>query len=304
MVFLKTLLAEYLTQKHGIKIPNTDGVLDRLEEPSEEELEDCFPKHKANIGRTRNESDSYRIFGTPESDGYIHVTSFMLDTSELLDVAHAHGVSLTSVLAAAFLKAGINLQEIETASVKRQKKVKVLIPCDLRRIYGHNTLRNFVLYSTPGVDPRLGSYSFEELCKIVYHKMALDITDKKMSARIYTNVKDEEKLIIKLAPLFIKNIVMKAVFMAVGEKKSTLSVSNLGIVKLPKIMEDYVDRFDFVLGVQSKAPYNAGVVSYGNTLYMNIVRNIKEPKLEMALYQVLKEIGIHVKVESNERETL
>ena len=35
LIFLKTLVAEYLQQKHGIHIPAQFGVLDRLEEPSD-----------------------------------------------------------------------------------------------------------------------------------------------------------------------------------------------------------------------------------------------------------------------------
>ena len=300
LVFLKTLVAEYLTERYGIKIPAEMGILDRLEAPSEEELEDSFPKNKAKVGRSRQESDSYRIYGTPEQNGFCHVTTFIMRPSELLEIAHKNGVTVTAVLAAAFILAGINLQNIDRPNIKKQKKVKVLIPCDLRKIFGSKTLRNFVLFSTPGVDPRLGEYEFSELCRIVYHKMSLDITKKNMSARIYTNVKDEENMLLKLAPLFLKNIVMKLVFLAVGEKKSTLSVSNLGAVKLPEPMNEYVKALDFVLSVQSAAPYNAGVISYGDELRMNIIRNIKEPRLEMALYRVFKSVGIHVKVESND----
>ena len=92
---------------------------------------------------------------------------------------------------------------------------------------------------------------------------------------------------------------MKAVFLAVGEKKSMLSLSNLGRVRVPDVMGEYIDRFDFVLSVQSRAPYNAGVISFGNKLNINIIRNIKEPRLEMALYRILRDEGIAVKVESN-----
>ena len=299
MVFLKTLVAEYLTEKYGVRIPAESGVLDRLEPPLEEELEDLFPKHKANVGKTRSERDAYRIFGTPEVGGFSHVTAFCLKCDELLDLAHKSGVSMTALLAAVFIKASITLQCQDVRVEKKQRRVKILIPCDLRRIYGGKTLRNFVLYSTAGVDPRLGEYTLDELCKIVQHKMALDITEKNMAARIYTNVHDEEKLILKLAPLFLKNIVMKAVFMAVGERKSTLTVSNLGDVKLPEAMKDFVKRVDFVLSAQSDAPYNAGVVSYDGTLYLNVIRNIREPRLERELYRVLREAGIAVKIESN-----
>ena len=45
LIFLKNLVAEYLTQKYGIDIPNEQGVLDRREEPKAEELEDSFIKN-------------------------------------------------------------------------------------------------------------------------------------------------------------------------------------------------------------------------------------------------------------------
>lgn len=301
LIFLKTLVAEYLTQKYNLNIPNGNGILSRLDSPKEEELRDDFPRNKAPVGKSRNESDSYRILGELEEDSFCHVTTFMLNTGELLALAHSYGVTLTALIAAVFIKATINLQFRDVKKLRHMKKVKVLIPVDLRRIYGSKTLRNFALYTTPGVDPRLGEYTLEELAKIVYHRMALDITEKNMSARIYTNVKDEERMILKLTPLFLKNIVMKTIFMLVGEKKSTLSISNLGLVKLPDPMKEYVERLDFVLSVQSDAPYNAGIISYGDRLNLNIIRNIKEPRLEAALYEVLKEHGIHTKVESNDR---
>lgn len=301
LVFLKTLVAEYLTQKYGIDIPNENGILDRLSPPEEEELTDDFPKNKAPIGKSRNESNSYRILGELEEDGFCHVTTFMIKASELLDLAHSYGVTLTAIVAAIFIKAAINLQKQDVKKLRHMKKVKVLLPVDLRRIYGSKTLRNFVLYTTPGVDPRLGEYTLAEIAKIVHHRMALDITEKNMSARIYTNVRDEERMILKLTPLFLKNIVMKTIFMLVGEKKSTLSISNLGLVKLPDPMDKYVERLDFVLSVQSNAPYNAGIISYGDRLNLNMIRNIKEPRLEAALYEVFKEQNIHVKVESNDR---
>jgi hypothetical protein len=129
--------------------------------------------------------------------------------------------------------------------------------------------------------------------------MKLDITKKNMSARIYTNVKDEENTLLKLTPLFLKNFVMRIVFKLFGEKKSTLSISNLGLVKLPEGMSEYIDYFDFVLSVQSDAPYNASIISFGDEMRMSIIRDIKEPRLETALFKVLREEGIHVKLESN-----
>jgi NRPS condensation-like uncharacterized protein len=198
------------------------------------------------------------------------------------------------------IEAGIRLQKERSIPHMWQKPVKVLIPVNLRKMFPSKTLRNFVLYSTSGVDPRFGEYTFDEICTVVHHQMGLDITPKSMASRISTNVRDEQLMALKIMPLFIKNIAMKAVFGLVGERKSMLSLSNLGPVQLPEHMKDMIERFDFILGVQSSAPYNCGVLSYGDTLYINIIRDIKESLLERRFYEVLHEQNISVKVESNQ----
>ena len=129
--------------------------------------------------------------------------------------------------------------------------------------------------------------------------MGLEITPKVMSAKIAANVVNEKILAVKLMPLFVKNLVMKAVFLSVGERKSCLSVSNLGNIKLPAEMAGYVQRMDFILGVQATAPYNCGIVSYGDTMYMNFIRSIREPELEKAVGDVLRELGVVFQVEGN-----
>ena len=180
------------------------------------------------------------------------------------------------------------------------KPVKVLVPVDLRRIFGSRTLRNFVLYTTPEIAPRLGEYDFQEICNIVHHHMAMDVTPKRMRSKIATNVSTEKSPFLRVVPLFVKNAVMKAVFDAVGECKSCLSLSNLGAAQLPEEMMPFVTRLDFVIGPQSRFPHNCGAISYGDTLYVNMVRKIRESDLEYHFFKVLQRQGISVLVESNQ----
>jgi hypothetical protein len=132
--------------------------------------------------------------------------------------------------------------------------------------------------------------------------MGTEFTAKHMSCVIATNVNDERNPLVRLIPLPIKNVVMKAIFDSVGEKKSCLALSNIGQIKVPEIMEKYITRFDFILGVQADAPYNCGMLSFGDTIYMNFIRNIKEPELERHFYAVLKETGLSATVQSNRNE--
>ena len=301
MIFLKSLTAEYLEQKYGISIPAEAGVLDRRQEPQEEELEDSFLKYAGNVVASRKDTNAWKMRGVPLPGGVLNLTCFRLPVKETLALAHNQGVSLTVFLSAVMMQALMNLQKEKERSFRKRKGIKLLIPVNLRQLFPSKTLRNFAMYTIPEIDPRLGEYTFAEICKVIQHKMGSEITPKHMSTVIATNVNDERNPLVRLIPLPVKNVVMKAIFDSVGERKSCLTLSNLGLVKVPQAMEPYIRRFDFILGVQAAAPYNCGVVSYGDTVYINFIRNTRDAELERHFHLVLRDMGIPVTVESNQK---
>ena len=299
LVFLKTLLAEYLQQRYGLRIPAGQGVLGRLDAPSAEEMEDSFLKYAGPIHASRRENNSWHVSGTPEPGGILNLTCLQIPVQATLAKAREHQVTLTAFLAATMLMALQNLQEEMIPEQRKRPSIKVLIPVNLRKLFPSRTLRNFAYYTTPEIQPKLGRYDFDEICKIVKHWMGVEVTPKVMGMKIATNVADEQSLLVKLIPLPLKNLVMKAIFDAVGEEKSCLSLSNLGAVELPEEMKPYVQRMDFILGVQAAHPNNCGVLSFGDTLYINFIRDIKESSLESHFQRVLRDLGLPVFVESN-----
>jgi len=103
------------------------------------------------------------------------------------------------------------LQKEKVPNIRRRKAIKVQIPVNLRTMFPSQSVRNFALYTTPQINTRLGEYSFEEICKLVHHWFGLDITPRQMGMKIATNVNTERIMAVKILPLFIKNIIMKAV---------------------------------------------------------------------------------------------
>lgn len=299
LVFLKSLVAEYLEQKYAVAIPCEYGVLDRCDPPRDEELEDCFPKNAGAVAASRKDTDAWHMCGEGERDGFLHLTCFHLSVKEVLELAHRLHVTVTVLMSAVMMQALLNLQNEKTPNVKKQKRIKLLIPVNLRQLFPSDTLRNFAMYTIPELDPRLGDYSFEEICRVIQHKMGAENTAKHMSSVIATNVNDEKNPLVRLIPLPLKNAVMKAIFDSVGERKSCLTLSNLGQVKVPDGMAQYIRRFDFVLGVQAAAPYNCGMLSFGDTVYINFIRNIKEAELERHFFAALQGVGLSATVESN-----
>ncbi len=222
LIFLKTLLAEYLSEKYGINVPAEKGVLGRLEEPDEEELEDSFLRYAGDVKASRREATAWHLSGTPEPDGYVNLITMMLRVPEVKACAKEHGVSVTELLCAAMMQALDNLQAEKVRLRQHRKPVKVTVPVNLRNLFPSHTLRNFASYVNVEIDPRLGSYTFEEICQLVHHTMGLGNDAKTMRAKIATNVASEKSPVLRVMPLFVKNIAMKAVFDAVGECKACL----------------------------------------------------------------------------------
>ena len=301
LTFFKTLLAEYLSQKHSLTIPAGDGVLGRLEEPDEEELEDSFLRYAGSVKASRRESTAWHLTGTPEKDGFKDLVTMMVPADALRSCAKAHGVTVTELVCAAMMQAICRLQAEKVPQRSRRRPVKVLLPVNLRNLFPSRTLRNFASYITPEVDPRMGDYTFDEICAAVHHRMGLENNPQTMRAKFAANVASEQSPLLRVMPLFIKNLAMKAVFDTVGECKSCLCLSNLGVVHLPEVMAPYVERMDFIIGVQAKAPHNCGVLTWNGTAYINCIRSIQEPELELHFYRVLHQLGLPVRVESNQR---
>ena len=184
LIFLKSLAAEYLEQKYGISVPAQFGVLDRREAPREEELEDSFQKYAGPVAAGRRDSNAWHMWGEAQLGGFLNLTCFQLPLTQTLELAHMHKATLTVFLGAVMMKALINLQREKVASPKKRRGIKLLIPVNLRKLFPSETLRNFAMYTIPEVDPRLGEYSLDEICRIIEHKMGLEVTAKHMSSAL------------------------------------------------------------------------------------------------------------------------
>ncbi|MBO4914438.1 MAG: hypothetical protein J5449_04450 [Oscillospiraceae bacterium] len=298
IVFLCTLVARYLELKYGVDIPKGDMVRDLSQAPTKAELEDSFLHNAAEVAAGRKETTAYHMYGTPEADGFRHLTTGVVSSRALLDAAHGYKVSVTAFLAAVMARCIIEMQALELP-LRRRRPVKITVAIDLRRFFKSDTLRNFVLVLNPGVDPRYGDYTLAELCSTIYHQICAGATRQNMAAMIAANVQPQKHVALRLAPLMVKNLVMDMVYRQSGESGGSLNVSNLGAVKLPAEMAPYVERLEFIIGPQRSYPNNCSLISCGEKTYINMIRNTRESELERRFFSSLVELGIAVDIESN-----
>ncbi|MHA1866107.1 MAG: hypothetical protein ACTSWZ_06330 [Candidatus Heimdallarchaeaceae archaeon] len=301
IIFLKTLVEEYL-KLCGVKAHKVEDVFDISEEPSFEEYEDSYKKFYNNdLPSIKLPPKAFRLPYKLEKPGVYHLTTGIIPVKEFIKKAKEYNVTVTEFLVAIYLD---SLQEIQFNFLKNKTKrklkpIRVSIPINLRRIYPSKTMRNFSLFVTPGIDPRLGKFTFDEIIKEVYHFMRTELNDKYISQSIRQNVRAELNPILRIMPLFIKKMFGRLIYMGYGEKRYSGSLSNLGVVKLPPEVEEHVEDFQFLPGTNPERKVSCGVISFKNKLYINFGNVSNSKELEKIFFRKIVKMGIPVKIESN-----
>lgn len=299
LIFLKTLLAAYVEERYGVVVVPQQGVADLSKKPTRAELEDSFLRYAGEVSRSRKNSAAFRVPGKRFPERPLRLIRGEIDVEALRAAAKSHHVSITSYLVGALLWSMQQIQAKHQPFRTLRRPIRVLVPVNLRNFFESSTLRNFVLFVTPTIEPSLGSYSFTEILQVVHHQLGLELTDKQLRTRITTNVRTEKNPLLKVLPLFIKNLGLRLSYWLVGERYSSLTLSNLGAVTLPDELSPYVSGMDFVLGKQVSLPYSCAAVSYNNTLRITFTRSIADPVIEQVFFPFLRSQGIRAKIRSN-----
>lgn len=290
-IFLKTLLAAYLGIL-GIEIPATDGVLSLEDEPTEEELTDGYIKFydKSKGKLPRGEKVAYQHYAK-EDDVDFAITQGRFSVAELKKVTKQLGVSVTEYLAALYC-----YSYYLNKSAESKKPIKIQFPVDLRNVFGLQTLRNFSLVLTITLPNRKEAYSFREILDITVREIAKSKDKELLQKMINTNASDAQMLITKYSPSVLKKPFILAGFLLYGERLMTSPFSNLGIVKVPEEMKQYIDCFDATIGATKKNAINAAAITFGDNIVVTFSTKKSRREVQETFFDLLEKAGVKVKI--------
>lgn len=298
MCLLMTVTAQYLRLKHRAPIRPEGFVLDVEGAPDPEELEDAYMRYaNARVCPPRPGEKTYRVRGTMEPFYTLNIIDGILSVSQVIQVAKRYNATVTEYLNAVLIYALLQKQEQERG--RRQRPVKIAMPVNLRRFFPSRTLRNFITMIYPGVDPRLGEYTFPEIVEQVHHYMRYYLNEKLLRGDITTNAATQRHPLIRVVPLFIKDFVVRQFYTKVQDKNSSAGLTNMGALQVPASMKPYIERFDIYMGQPFSSRTNCAIISYGDVLTINFASSIIEADVERYFFRRLVQDGIHVKIESN-----
>ena len=302
MCLLQTLTSVYLGLL-GHKITPSGFVLKLDEDPDPGELEDAYMRYAtAKVKPPRPSEKTYRIRGTKEPFYTLNIVDGVMSVSEVMKTARQYGATITEYLNAVLLYALLQKQTAEFHL--KYKPVRIAMPVNLRRFFPSQTLRNFITMVYPSIDPRLGEYSFEEIVTQVHNFMRYYINEKFLCGDITTNAATKHNFLIRIVPLFLKDLVVRTFYTRVQDKNSSAGLTNMGALKVPEDMKPYIERFDIYMGQPFSSRTNCAIISFEDILTVNFASSIVESDVERYFFRKLVQDGIHVKIESNRSNQL
>ena len=296
--FLNFLLIHYFKEM-GVLQPGEYNALPDLK-MDKEEFEDAYNRYfKENIPTVIHQPKAFHLPFPLQQKPRFDVLIAILSIDDLKKKASGRNVSITDYLVSLYLWV---LQEIisdlKTQNVFVKNKIlRIQVPINLRNIYPSKTMRNFSLFVMPEIDLRLGHYSFDEIVKIVYHKMQLETDEKLINKILSRNVGGERNLFVRGIPLLLKSLVLNMKYYSEGANQYSGVITNIGKIELPESISDRIDYFVITPPPPNrKLKVNCGVAGFKDKLVLSFGNITKSKELEKRIIRFLSDQGIKIKI--------
>jgi len=239
IIFLKSIIANYLDLKNNIPIDET--IISNVN------YEDQYLKnYDKNLKEPFNFKNAYSLpqkFKKNTNNSY----HYIININKLKSVCKSLNTTITEFLTAMYIYAiYLTLYKKET-----KKEIVVTVPIDLRGYYQVDTLSNFFVCTN--INPKIKEKNltvFEDILKSVKEEFKEKTKEFNIKKYLARDVKMGMNVAITVIPLFIKKSVMNFIG-SIFKKSSTSTLSNVGIVTLEEKYKKEIDNI-FALVLPTK----------------------------------------------------
>ncbi|NHK30892.1 MAG: hypothetical protein FK730_06035 [Asgard group archaeon] len=298
LIFLRSLVSEYLVL-NGYSVDDWSDIFRPGQDIDPAETEYSYRKNfKLGIPKIPKVYRAYHLPFKRVEKGITYVTNAKLDVNEVLKIARDLKISITEFLAAIYADV---IQEImfelkEKGIRKRIRPVRIMVPINARNIIPSKTMRNFTTFMAPGIDPRLGKHSFEEIVENIHYQKNLNLTEKAVIQQLSYYVAIETNPFVVAVPFFLKVLFVKPIYRKMGEELFSGFLTNLGRTKMPVELSEVVKDIQIIPMNHPYFKTGCGFLTYFDELNLNFVRNIKEEIVEEKFFNKLRNFGLELKI--------
>ena len=286
LAFLTRLVDQYLRLVSGTDIPHDHSLPAPDEAPSARELEDSYLTHQRGTPMRLPSRYAYQLPGE-HPDPRVYPCARSYPTQSVLNAARSHGVSLTTLLSGIM---AASIMDIQKRHRQKLQPVRIMIPADLRRMFGSSTLRNFILYALPTLEPGEEKLPLRELLGRFQSQIREQLHPQRMASIMAYNVRTQANFLFRCIPVALKCAALRIAYKYYGESNSSITLTILGNVQLPPQMETQVKGIRCILTPRAGSPYNCGVISMNGTLTITLSRFCRQRELEELFFSRLEAV--------------
>ncbi len=283
--FLKCLIAEYLS----ILYPADKLLSDVPVIPLERQLESGYQKYAKGFRTKKSSGIAFQIKGVPAQ---AEISSYCFSVCEIKQAAKKHNVNITEFTAALLSFAIAGVQK-ESCQGNRRKRIRLLIPVNLRTRFPCNTMRNFTLNVNLEASPEEAE-NLPAMCRKFQWDMQIATKPEQLAGQCAVVAGVCDCGIVKRLPVSMKKRLVQT-GLDFPLSGNSMTFSNMGATLWPEELTTHVGALEMVFSAKPEAPYSCGVISINDNMQLTLLRTIKEPVLERQLEKVLSAQHINFK---------
>ena len=286
LTFLKSLTANYINIKYKIKnkeVINTAS--------AKESSNDSFKKFKT--GKVKKVVGSnklaYQIKDEKFAENNLKIIEGIASVSDILKLSKSYNVTLTVYLTSVLIKCIGESMDIK----ERKKPIVIAIPVNLRNYYPSYTVRNF--FNAVNITYKYNGEDLSEIVKVVNEEFKRNLNKENVKNKMNNMAILEDIFILRLIPIFIKDFILRYAYRWT-DFYQTMTLSNIGIINVPKIYQDYIDYFDVFI---STSKIQICMCSYLDKLLLSFSSQFINSEVEKNFFRYLVNEGVNITINTN-----
>ena len=218
---------------------------------------------------------------------------YIISVNDIKEVSKKYGVSITVLLTSLYVLALYNT----VYDKKSNKDIYINVPVDMRKHFNVYAFSNFFTCMDIKANINRCDVDFESVLEQIKNEFSSKLKIENLKGYLSRDVKLGTNVAIRLVPLFIKKPVMKVLEKVV--RRSTTTMSNIGIFKVDERYEKYIDNVLVVVNPGNIQKVKCTVCSFMDKLNVTINSNLNDDKFEKEFNRLLEEYIGKIKLESN-----
>lgn len=289
--FFKEIVYTYIELKHPEKF-----VIDlRSQKKVKYNTEDSYIKnYNKKLKGNANGQKAYILRGKKLPLDAISVIHEIINLEQLKNEALKKGCTITQYLTSVLI---FSIYKANYLKNKSKKPVKVCIPVNLKKYFDSQTISNFFSYITVVANME-ELKTFDEILEFVKNDFKEKLQKEEILKTMSANVKLGNNIFVRLIPLFLKRIVLNISYLEI-RKYTTTTFSNIGRIGIIQEYREFIDNFVMLIAPESVEKIKCSACSFENNITFTFTSILQDIEIQKTFYNLLKEQGIDVKIESN-----